>query len=339
MTTEPRRIVGLVLRSSLGAIILIVLATALILITFSWQADLRETRTAAQAAPTSGRFVHTGDVDLFIQEMGPTTGPAVLFVHGTGAWSETWRESMATLAAAGFRAIALDLPPFGFSGRPNDSSYDKPAQARRIVGVLDALQISRAILVGHSFGGGPTMEAAFAASARINALVLVDVALGLDTGVQKPSAIMRGFLTLPSLREAVVATFLTNPLFTRRLLGFFIADIEHATRYQVGVYQRPLRVQGTTAAVGAWLPTLMLPQPAAASDDAARYRALGVPTLIVWGNLDSITPPAQGRHLAGLIPGAQLTIMNDVGHIPQIEDTRRFNALLVEFVTKLNVDP
>ncbi|MFD2270214.1 alpha/beta fold hydrolase [Undibacterium arcticum] len=125
----------------------------LVLAGFRWQAERREVQIATVAAPTTGRFVHAADVQMFIQEMGPATGPAVLFVHGTGAWSETWRESMAALAQAGSHTIAIDLPPFGYSGKPFNKRYGRQDQAARIIGVLDALKIPRATLVGHSFGG------------------------------------------------------------------------------------------------------------------------------------------------------------------------------------------
>ena len=85
-------------------------------------------------------------------------GPVILFIHGTAAWSGLWRETMAPLAEAGYRCIAIDIPPFGYSERPTTPSYGNADQARRIVSLLDALGIERAILLGHSFGGGATME-------------------------------------------------------------------------------------------------------------------------------------------------------------------------------------
>src|SRR6185503_15135332 len=135
------------------------------------QAQRREVLTAAEAAPTTGHFVHAGDVDLFVQESGPPQGPAVLLVHGTGAWSETWRESMTAFAGAGYRAIAVDLPPFGYSQRPASGDYSRRAQGERFVAVLDTLEVRDVTLVGHSFGAGPTVEAALIARGRVRALV------------------------------------------------------------------------------------------------------------------------------------------------------------------------
>jgi pimeloyl-ACP methyl ester carboxylesterase len=304
---------------------------AVTLVAFTWQAGRREIRNAHDAAPPGGRYRKAGDIELFVQEAGPADGPAVLFIHGTGAWSEAWRGPMEMLAKQGIRAIAIDLPPFGYSERPANSRYGKEDQGRRIVAILDALQIPRAILVGHSFGGGPTVEAATLAPERVRALVLVDAALSVaDANADKVqgSALLSMFLAVRPLRDSVVAAFLTNPLFTRRLLQGFIDDPARATDEWVALYQRPLAVEGTTAAVGAWLPALIGPSTGAASENSATYRALTMPVYLIWGERDRITPLAQGEELAHLVPGAELTVIKQVGHIPQIEDADAFNEVL-----------
>jgi alpha-beta hydrolase superfamily lysophospholipase len=95
-----------------------------LLAAFRWGAARRERESASQGAPTGGRFVQAADVQMLVQEAGDRAAPAVLFVHGTGAWSETWREAMNAVAAAGYRAIAVDLPPFGYSQRPDPPRYE-----------------------------------------------------------------------------------------------------------------------------------------------------------------------------------------------------------------------
>ena len=322
------------LRWLFGLLAVAIVAVAAILAFFRWQAHEREAHDAAAIAPPTGRFVPAGDVEIFIQETGPADGPVVLFVHGTGAWSETWREAMTAAAGAGFRAIAIDLPPFGFSRRPARGGYAPADQGKRIIGVLDSLRIPRAVLVGHSFGGGPTMEAIFDAPGRIRALVAVDVALGIGAHGEASPAV-RKLLGLAPLRDAVVATFLTNPAFTRRLLASFVADPAVATPDRVTIYQRPLAVRGSTRAIGEWLPVLIAPAGTPRSATPEPYRALAMPTLVVWGDLDTITPLPQGTELAQLIPGARLEVLSGVGHIPQIENPQRFNGVLVKFLSSL----
>jgi hypothetical protein len=112
-----------------GGILLLLVA---ILGFFRWQATRREVEERTATAPSTGRFVAAGDADLFVQEAGPPSGDPVVLIHGTGAWSEIWRETMAALGERGFHAIALDLPPFGYSEKlPGAPSYARQLQARR----------------------------------------------------------------------------------------------------------------------------------------------------------------------------------------------------------------
>jgi pimeloyl-ACP methyl ester carboxylesterase len=315
------------------ALLLIVMGVSALLGACRYQASRRETRTRVDAAPAGGRFVHAADVDLFIQELGPRDAPVVLFVHGMGAWSELWRATLVATAAAGFRAVALDLPPFGYSERPARPAYGRQDQARRILGVVDALGVRQVTLVGHSFGGGPTMEAVLLAPRRVNALILADAAIGLDSPGGS-SGMTTELLRMRALRNAIVAATVTNPRLTRRLLSRFVERQDAITDARVAVLQAPLAVQGGTAAFGDWLIEFLTSHEAPLSKRPDAYRALTLPTLIIWGDKDTTTPLAQGQRLSQLISGSELAVMPGVGHMPQIEDVEQFNRLLVTFLQK-----
>jgi 2-hydroxy-6-oxonona-2,4-dienedioate hydrolase len=68
------------------------------------------------------------------------------------------------------------------------------------------------------------------------------------------------------------------------------------------------------------------------STHADAYRALAVPTLVIWGDQDVTTPLGQGQRLVQVIPGARLAVMPGIGHMPQIEDPAQFNRLLLAFL-------
>ena len=326
-------------------ILWIVAAVSLILVGvlsfFSWQASQRERETRQQAAPTTGRFVRAGDLELFIQEMGPATGPAVLFVHGTGAWSEMWREPLTALAKAGYRAIAIDVPPFGFSERPKEPRYTSEDQARRIVALVHELGPRRLTLVGHSFGCRATVEAASHLVDQMQALVLIDAAVGLtsDGARQASGALMsRAASTLfgvPLVRRGIVASTVTNPLLTRRLFQLLIEDPDDATDELVTMLQRPLVVRDSTVRLGEWMQTFLFGDDAAAlSGKPATYRSFVLPTLLLWGELDQLTPLAQAHQLKTLLPDSALVILKGVGHIPQVEDVQQFTEALLVFLKK-----
>jgi len=321
------------LLKTLAAILGLLVAVILL---FTLLAALRETKTRQEAAPSVGQFVQAGDVELFIQEMGPADGQVILFIHGTAAWSGLWRETMTPLAEAGYRCIAIDIPPFGYSERPARPSYGNADQAKRIVGLMDTLGLEHAILLGHSFGGGATMETALMIPDRIDALVLVDVG-GLNLNLQpaqtpqSPSAIAM-FLGTPLARNPVLATTATNPLFTKTLISAMVLDPADATREKIRILQEPLVLQGATNTLGDWLKSVLGPQQISLTSDPANYQRLTMPTLIIWGDQDTVIPRKEGEYLQSILPDAELVLMEGVNHIPHLEDQAKFIEIVLEFL-------
>ena len=120
---------------------------------FGW-AYVRESASPESLAPVTGRFIQADGLKVFIQEKGPPAGRVVFFVSCNAlAWSESWRNTIDPLAAAGYRVIAIDLPPFGLTEKAGPEGYNPPAQARRIAAIMDVLQLKKVVLIGHSFGG------------------------------------------------------------------------------------------------------------------------------------------------------------------------------------------
>jgi pimeloyl-ACP methyl ester carboxylesterase len=292
---------------------------------FRAAAAWRESVHASDIAPASGKFIVTRSGRVFVQEMGPPDGIPVVLFHGTAAWSELWRRTLVALRDAGFRGIAIDLPPFGFSDRPG--TYTRRAQAARVEDILDALRIPEAIIVGHSFGAGAATELVMRSPERARGLVLVDAALALTNQSATPSP-TPFYLRSPWLRETLVSLTITNPLATRTLLSMLIERKERAADY-VPLLQRPLVIRNTTADLGVWLAYFLGDDRDALSADRKAYASITAKTAILWGDKDTVTPLSQAEDLRTLIPGAPLTILTGLGHIPQIEDPDAFNRALI----------
>lgn len=324
--------------AGLCASILFLLA-CVALIGFRLAAAMRETATAAELAPGTGRLAPTQLGGVFIQEAGPPQGLAVVFTHGTAAWSELWRETMNVLAQNGYHAIAVDLPPFGFSERGLNNAFTRADQAERLKGVLDGLKVDRAVIVGQSFGSGPAVEMAMRYPDRVQGLVLLDPALGLPEPGEKTAADPPGWLTailgVGPLRNAIVAITITNRLMTRTLLARLMAKRERATDSVVSVLQTPMRLKNSTEDFGAWLQYFVAPDRDARSMEPENYRKIAMPVSLIWGDKDEITPLQQGQRLKGLIPGSTLTIIEGSGHMPHIEDTQAFEAALLSALAQM----
>ena len=293
---------------------------------------MRETAGPGHAAGETARFVEVEGLAIHYRQWGTDDAPPLLLIHGTLAWAETWRDIAAPLGEAGYRVLAPDLPPFGYSQRPADGDYSRGSQARLILGFADALGLDRFALTGHSFGGGATVEAAMAAPERIPALILLDVALGLDAGT---GSVPPRLLAFAPLRNSLTAATFANPWLTGMGLRDFIADDSLATPERVALYQRPLAVRGTTPAIGDWLLSGLFGDHAGAlSRDETNYDALAIPTLVVWGREDTVTPLPQGEQIAALLPDAKLVVLDGVNHIPQIEQPQAVVREMLGFLAR-----
>jgi pimeloyl-ACP methyl ester carboxylesterase len=311
------------------------------LLIFAWHAEKRETLTHQDLpASAKGQYVKAADLTLYVQEAGPPTGMDVLLIPGIGGWSGTWPQTMTLLAEAGFHVVAIDLPPFGFSERPHGALYGKTDQAARILGVMDALGIAKAILVAHSTGGGPAVEAAATPPRRVTGLVLVDAELDIAfdrKGKTYPPFLVDWFLSTPTLRDGAVAAFITNPLFTRRFLNW-MSHRRGADDTWTEIYRQPLKLQGTTTAVSAWLPAWIANLKPARSEEPETYRKLKIPIHLMWGDFDAIAPPEQARLLTLAAPGTILKIVHGAGHLPQMEDAATFNRQLLQSLNVMKFD-
>lgn len=247
---------------------------------------------------------------------------------------------MNRLAGAGYRAIAVDMPPFGFSERPESGDYTTATQGQRVAAFVEALNVRRITLVGHSFGSRATVEAAMRAPNRLRSLGLVDAALGLHDADGAPLASNGGggiaatVFDIGVIRRPIVAGVITNPLFSRTLLRQLISRKEAATPERVATFQRPLALEGATTAMGKWLQWFLRADMPERSGRLESYRAFQVPTLVLWGQTDSLTPLPQGRSLAALLPNARLEVLPGIGHIPAIEDPAAFNRALLGFLAE-----
>jgi len=261
----------------------------------------------------------------------------ILLSHGTGAWSGTWFGTPAVLAARGWRVVAVDLPPFGFTRRVDGAAapldYRRAAQGARLLRAMRAISSQPLVLLGHSFGAGPALEAALREPARVRQLVLVDPALGLGPEGEMPGcrpAPLGWPMDSRAARTAIVQSTATVPLFSATLLERFVHRKAVVTPQSLAPYRRPFARRDFSAQLGDWAASF-------ASGDCEGAASVEGPAVaawarharlaLIWGAEDTITPPAQGRGL-GRLTGTVPAFIQGVGHIPHLEDPERFHAAL-----------
>lgn len=306
-----------------------------VLVGFRGVAAWRETLSPQEAAPAGALFATVDGLKMHYQVWGPPDGLPLLLFHGTASWAETYRDIAAPLGEQGFRVIAVDMPPFGYSERPADQDYSRAAHARRVLGFADALGLRHFSVGVHSYGGGGVVEAAFSAPDRIDALILLDVAIGLGQ-TEAPAPPFASLLKRDWPRQLLTASTFTNPLMTGFGLRQFIENDDLVTAERTAIYTRPLNVTGTTNAVGHWLFSgLYNDERKSLAANKANYRAFTPPVLVIWGREDSTTPLAQGEEIASLFPHAELAVLDGVNHIPQVERPHDVVRLIANFLRRI----
>lgn len=284
-----------------------------------WQAHADELHHADRS-----HFARVDGVRVHYQEAGEASAPALVLIHGFLASNFIWRDVLVPLAAKGFRVIAPDLVGFGFSDKPADGEYTIEYQARKIVGLLDELNVQRATLVGSSYGGAVSAVCALDYPERVERLVLVGAVCN-DRLKRHP--VLR-LVATPAVGDLLSPALLDlRYALRRRLVRFTVPKDGDRQTLQRRVAGRhlPLRAADTQRAM---LQTLRRWSATRVERDAHLIKQ---PTLLVWGGRDPDTPLSDGELLRQLIPGAHLRVFPDAGHLPQEEHPQEFVEAVAEF--------
>jgi len=256
------------------------------------------------------------------------SGPVLLLLHGITNSSASWEPVLAQLAMR-FTVIAPDLLGHGDSAKPR-GDYSLGASASLMRDLMVALGHERATIVGHSLGGGIAMQMAYQFPERVERLVLVSSG-GLGREV---TPVLRA-VALPAA-EYVLPLLASQPI------------VGAGAKIGGWMEQVGLRVGADIAAMAAGFASLQDIETRRAFVHTARsvidisgqrvtatdklYLAEAVPTLILWGDRDSIIPARHGIRAHDEMPGSRLQVFAGAGHFPHHDDPAGFAAALTDFV-------
>jgi len=249
----------------------------------------------------------------------------VVFVHGLGGQWQNWLENIPRLALER-RVIALDLPGFGLTPE-QDAEVSIPGYGRCVNSVCDKLGLGRVSLVGNSMGGYIAAEVAVQFPERVSRLVLVSAA-----GISSAETLQAPIMTLGRVATAIATNsaarhrHLAARRWTRHCALALVA------RYP-GRLKADLAYEGffKGAGKGGFDDAL---RASLDYDFRDRLPEVKVPTLIVWGEKDSIIPVRDADEYERLIDDSRKIVMRDTGHIPMAERPEAFNDLVVEFLAE-----
>lgn len=259
-----------------------------------------------------------------VLERGEPTSPPVLLVHGWGCSAFVFRRNMPALAAAGFRAIAVDLKGHGLSDKPIESrEYTIDSLVEHLLEILNALGLERPALAGHSLGGSLIYHFASKHPDRARCLGLLSP-VGL-TGV--PLVWLYRALTpkplTPLLRK------IKPRLIVRLALKRVYGKRGHFTERDVEELVAPSQFPEFALAVRELLHNY--------DWVAAKHRPLrlvDLPAVGVWGSLDHMMPHDGMAIYAPLVPRIALTVIPDAGHLITEETPHEVNSALLEMLSR-----
>ncbi len=242
-------------------------------------------------------------------------GPAVLFVHGYPLDRTMWREQIDGLPD--YRCIAPDLRGMGQSDAP-DLGYSMNIYAADLAALLDALGVDQVVLCGLSMGGYIAFEFLRHWRSRVRGLVLMDTRAAADDADGRRARDAAAALARDSGAAAIADAMLPK----------LLAPSTLAERPDVVQRVRAMITRTPVAGIAGALSAMR-----DRSDSQPLLSSLaGLPTLLLAGDSDSLTPPDRARAMAQAIPGARLGIIPDAGHLTPVEQPDLVLAQLRDFL-------
>lgn len=231
--------------------------------------------------PPAGRFIDGNGVQLHYVERGE--GDAVVLLHGNGSMVEDFQSSgLIDLVAKDHRVFAFDRPGFGHSDRPRHTVWTPDAQAAAIASALAKLGISRAIVLGHSWGASVAVAMALKKPDLVRGLVL---ASGYYYPTFKPEVAMMAIPSLPVIGDLLSYTL--SPLLSRAMWPIMLTKIfgprpvpAKFTGFPKEMALRPSQMRASAAEAGLMIPDALAQQP--------RYAEIEMPVAIIAGDEDRL---------------------------------------------------
>ena len=273
--------------------------------------------SAEQAKPAKGVEKDATVLGFKLHYIEAGSGTPVVLLHGLGGDGSRWAPNIAELAKD-FHVFALDQIGFGQSDKPL-ANYHTGMLSEFLVDFLNAVNVQKASLVGNSMGASVALYTAVHYPAKVSAIVLAD-----GGGFRSAAAPAAAAPSAEALRRRALQNSTTRDE-TREFFRILFHNKSLVTDKMVDE-QLAMRLRSAF--------TISKIQEAGDRGSLSEEEVRGVkaPTLIVWGKYDELANPAGADRLERTIPGAKKVIIDNCGHMPQLEKADEFNRTVREFL-------
>lgn len=259
---------------------------------------------------------------------GPETA---ILIHGLGGNKTSFFETVSALAPD-YTVHAIDLPGFGSSSKPIRAPFDPAWFAQSVLEFCDGLEIDRAHLVGNSLGGRIAIEVGLTAPDRVSSLSLLAPSLAWRR--------RRRFVPIVRLLRPELAAIphpMTNGLVRRQFWGMFARPERlHPSAADLASeeFVRTYRTVAARIAFHSAARNIYLEEPFGENGFWTRLSSLAPPAMFVWGDQDPLVPLAFCQPVAEALPEARQVVLEECGHVPQVELPEQANAAVHHFIAE-----
>jgi len=282
--------------------------------------------------PASQFFTTPDNARVHFRDQGNAQGSPLVLVHGSNASLHTW-EPWVKILGATYRVVTLDLPGHGLTGAVPTNRYDSQAQLDTVAALAQHLGIKRFALGGNSMGGGVTWRYALQHPKQVSAMILVDASglpewrkVNSSTANEDNGPLVFRLLRKPWFRR--IAVNLDTKSLTAQGLRSAFDDTSKVTDDMIDLYYNMSMRTGTRAATIERFASFGSQTQAT----EAQLATLSMPTLILWGETDTLIPVSYASRFAKTLPDAKLIVYPNVGHLPMEEIPERSGADTLVFL-------
>ena len=278
-------------------------------------------------------IIQENNLEIFYYESGKANQPIIILIHGLGDEADTWRHVFLPLSEK-YHTIALDLPGFGRSAQP-DRNYSPKFFVESILGLMDHLNIQKAILMGNSLGGMLSHEIAIKNPARVQGLILVS---GTLLHHEPPGDWRFRLMQLPFLGEWLYNRLRKDPDAAYDSLRSFYDNLEKLPKSDRDfLFQRVNKrvwsdkqrraYFSSLRNMTSWIKMLQANLP-------GKLASLETPTLIIRGEHDLLFLENNALGVKEVQPNAEMETINNVGHLPHQEEPSKFVDIVLTWLNR-----
>lgn len=314
---------------------LFLLILLLIIITLNavyfYNSRIIESHNSITSAPSNTKFITVEDEYIAYQKIDNHASRTVLFIGGVSAWGNTWQRTMQSMNSkdSTLNYMVLDLPPFGYSIPNSTKNYFRDTQAIRIAGFVDRAKLNHIILVAHSYGAGPSAEYVLKNPGKVDKFIIIDGVLNIDEPKRKS---FFSLIQCNYLRNLLLSIAIHSNTFTLSRLKSFVHITDHIDQSLLAVYTRYFNTRNVSMKLSFWLRDYLTDPLDYSSNNSENYKHLSIPVRLIWGDKDTVTPIDSTSILLSSIPNIKLKKLENIGHIPMIEDYNKFDAALIQSI-------